>query len=89
VNDELNRMNRETVVAYFKLGYCSMGREANHSPPTSSEIKNVWSYSTTPPPTFIAWYVVSPGTTLPLHHILLFHCLHGGTRNAVLSGNFG
>jgi hypothetical protein len=25
------------------------GREANHSPPSSAEVKNAWSYTSTPP----------------------------------------
>jgi hypothetical protein len=25
------------------------GREADHSPPSSAEVKNVWSYTSTPP----------------------------------------
>jgi hypothetical protein len=28
------------------------GREANHSPPSSTEVKNVWSCTFTPPNTF-------------------------------------
>jgi hypothetical protein len=29
------------------------GREADHSPPTSAEVKKMWSYTSTPPYTFI------------------------------------
>jgi hypothetical protein len=32
-------------------------REAGHSPPTSAEIKNKWSYTLTPY-VFMAWYLV-------------------------------
>jgi len=31
------------------------GREADHSTPSSAEIKNAWSYTSTPKYTFIAW----------------------------------
>jgi hypothetical protein len=41
------------------------GREADHSPPTSAEIKKTWIYTSTPPYVFMAWCVVSTGTTLP------------------------
>jgi hypothetical protein len=30
------------------------GREADHSPPTSSEVKRMWIYTSTPPCAFIA-----------------------------------
>jgi hypothetical protein len=33
------------------------GREADHSPPSSAEVKNAWSY-TSIPPVFMAWYLV-------------------------------
>jgi hypothetical protein len=31
------------------------GREADHSPPSSAEVKNVWGYTSTPKYAFIAW----------------------------------
>ena len=31
------------------------GREVHHSPPSSAEAKNVWSYTSTPTYTFMAW----------------------------------
>jgi hypothetical protein len=33
-------------------------READHSPPSSTEIKNVWSYTFTPEYAFMAWCLV-------------------------------
>jgi hypothetical protein len=33
------------------------GREVNHSPPFTSEVKNAWSYTYTPP-YFLAWYLI-------------------------------
>jgi hypothetical protein len=32
-------------------------READHSPPTSAEIKNAWSYIYTPKYAFMAWFI--------------------------------
>jgi hypothetical protein len=34
------------------------GREANHSPPSSTEVKNEWSYTSTPPYVFMGWCLV-------------------------------
>jgi hypothetical protein len=36
-------------------GDLSLVREADHSPPSSAEVKNVWSYTSTPQYTFTAW----------------------------------
>jgi hypothetical protein len=40
------------------LGVKRLGREADHSPPTSAEVKNAWSYTSTPQYVFMAWYLV-------------------------------
>jgi hypothetical protein len=34
------------------------GREADHLPPSSAEVKNVWSYTSTPQHVFMAWCLV-------------------------------
>jgi hypothetical protein len=34
------------------------GREADYSPPTSAEVKNAWSYTSTPQYVFMAWCLV-------------------------------
>jgi hypothetical protein len=34
------------------------GRETDHSPPSSDDIKNAWSYTSTPQYAFMAWYSV-------------------------------
>jgi hypothetical protein len=34
------------------------GRETDHSPPSSAEVKNTWSYTSTPPYVFMSWYLV-------------------------------
>jgi len=33
----------------LSLGVKRPGREADHSPPSSTEVKNAWSYTSTPP----------------------------------------
>jgi hypothetical protein len=38
----------------FSLGVKQPGREADHSPPSSAEIKNEWSYTSTPNTS--SWY---------------------------------
>jgi hypothetical protein len=40
------------------------GREADHSPPTSAEVKNAWSYTSIPQYVFIAWCLVKQWTRL-------------------------
>jgi hypothetical protein len=35
-------------------------READHSPPSSAEIKNEWSYTSTPQYVFMAWCLIKP-----------------------------
>jgi hypothetical protein len=34
------------------------GREADHSPPSSAEVRNAWSYTSTPQYVFKAWCLV-------------------------------
>jgi hypothetical protein len=43
------------------------GREADYSPPSSAEVKNAWSYTSTPSEVFMAWCYLSTGKTLPSH----------------------
>jgi hypothetical protein len=40
------------------------GRESVHSSPSSAEVKNAWSHTSTPQYTFIAWRLLSTGKTL-------------------------
>jgi hypothetical protein len=35
------------------------GREADHSPPSSAEVKNEWGYTITSPYVFMAWYLIN------------------------------
>jgi hypothetical protein len=34
------------------------GREADHSPPSSAEVRNAWSYTSSPQYVFMAWCLV-------------------------------
>jgi hypothetical protein len=40
------------------LSFLSFICETNHSPPSSVEVKNEWSYTSTPQYVFMAWYFV-------------------------------
>jgi hypothetical protein len=42
----------------FFLGVKRSGREADHSPPSSAEVKNAWSYTSFPHCIFMAWCLV-------------------------------
>jgi hypothetical protein len=35
------------------------GREANHTPPTSAQVKKTWTYTSTAPYVFMAWCLVN------------------------------
>jgi len=39
----------QRVPGAFSLGIKRPGREGNHSPPSSADVKNAWSYTSTPP----------------------------------------
>jgi hypothetical protein len=41
------------------------GGEADHSPPSSAEVKNVWSYTSTPQYVFMVWSLVKHRDILP------------------------
>jgi hypothetical protein len=41
-----------------------LGHEADHLPPSSSEIKNVWSYTSTPQYAFMAWCLIKQWMSL-------------------------
>jgi hypothetical protein len=48
----------QLVPGALSLGVKRPGREHDHSPPSSAEVKNAWSYTSTPQNAFIAWYSV-------------------------------
>jgi hypothetical protein len=63
----LNHEREDLVGDYFSVEYWGgglssgakiPGREANHSLPSSTEVKNTWSHTSTSPRVFMAWYVV-------------------------------
>jgi hypothetical protein len=54
----------------LSLGVKLPGREADHSPPSTAEIKNSWSYTTTPQHTFMLWSSVKTQGHL---YLLSFH----------------
>jgi hypothetical protein len=41
--------NIQWVSGALSLGVKRPGHEADHSPPSSAEVKNAWSYTSTPP----------------------------------------
>jgi hypothetical protein len=49
------------------------GGEIFHSPPSSSEVTNVWSYISTPPYVFMAWCLVRREDNSSLNYGLLNH----------------
>jgi hypothetical protein len=46
------------VPGALSLGVKWLGCEADHSPPSSTEVKNVWSYTSTPQYVFMVWCLV-------------------------------
>jgi hypothetical protein len=73
------------------------GREADYSPPSSPEVKNAWSYTSTPSYAFMAWYMIMymDDLTLPVSSILrifvvlwlseLFLCMDGDSRIGLIA----
>jgi hypothetical protein len=50
----------------LSLGAKRHGRETDHSPPSSAEVKNAWSYTSTPQYSVMEWCSVkAQGKTLP------------------------
>jgi hypothetical protein len=47
------------VPGALSLGVKLPGREADHSPPSSAEVKNAWSYTSTPQYVFMPWCLVN------------------------------
>jgi hypothetical protein len=46
------------VPGTLSLGVKRSGREADHSPLSSAEVNNAWSYTSTPQYVFMAWCLV-------------------------------
>jgi hypothetical protein len=56
------------------LGVKRVGREADHSPPSSSELKNAWSYIYTPQYAFMTWCLVKKHRDNFTFAVLYFKC---------------
>jgi hypothetical protein len=48
----------EWVTAALYVGLKRQGREANHPPPSSAEVKNKWSYTSIPQYVFRSWCLI-------------------------------
>jgi hypothetical protein len=48
----------QCVPGALSPGVKRLGREADHIPPSTAEVKNVWSYTSTRQYVFMAWYFV-------------------------------
>jgi hypothetical protein len=62
-------------------------READHSPPSSAEVKNAWSYTSTPQNVFMAWCLVKHRdnfTFLPLP----LHCVYCRNHAALVQRRY-
>jgi len=51
-------MMRHRLAETLSTGANRSGCEADHSPPSSTEVQNAWSYTSTPRYVFMAWYIV-------------------------------
>jgi hypothetical protein len=56
-SDELSVMPHHITSLIYLLTY-RPGREADRSPPSSTEVRNAWSYTSTPRYVFMAWCLV-------------------------------
>jgi hypothetical protein len=63
------------VPGALSLGVKRPGCEADHSPPSSAEVKNAWSYTSTPQYVFMAWCLVKhrDNFTFTFNFIWLWH----------------
>ena len=56
---ELMAKSKKMETTLIKRGYFPKvnrpGRQANHSPPSRTKVKNDWSYTSTPLHAFMAW----------------------------------
>jgi hypothetical protein len=68
---EMSRLMRSGALF---LGVKRQGRQADHSPPSSAEVENVWSCTSTPPYVFRAWCLIKHSDNLTF--TLTFHQIH-------------
>jgi hypothetical protein len=64
------------VQGALSLGVKRPRREADHLPPSSVEVKNAWSYTSTPQYVFMAWCLVKHRDNFTLY---LLHRFEGTT----------
>jgi hypothetical protein len=57
------------VPGALSLGVKRAGREADHLPPSSAEVKNAWIYTSTPQYAFMAWFSVKAQGHLYLYRV--------------------
>jgi hypothetical protein len=60
----------QRVCGSFSLGIIRPGCEADHSPPSSAEVKNAWSYTSTPPMRLMTWCSVKKRYFTLMEYIL-------------------
>jgi hypothetical protein len=60
------------VPGTLSLGVKRPECEADHSPATSAEVKNAWSYTSTPKYAFMAWFSVEAQGQKRLQSLVLF-----------------
>jgi hypothetical protein len=61
------------VPGTLSLGVKRLGREADHLRPSSVEVKNAWSYTSTPQYAFMVWCLVKQRDTFTFMSAVL-HC---------------
>jgi hypothetical protein len=72
------------VPGAFSLEVKRPGLEGDHSHPSSVEVKNAWSYTTTPPYIFMAWYFVKHRDNFTFNRQRCTHT-HAHTRTRALN----
>jgi hypothetical protein len=71
----------------FSLGLKQLGHEADHSPPSSDEVKNVWSYTSAPQYFFMVWYltfITHPLNSPSLAHSQVLNFLNGIKMHSIM-----
>jgi hypothetical protein len=58
----------------FSLGVKRPGRGADHSPPPNAEVKNAWSYTSTPQYVFMAWCLFKHRDNFTSYPTLIILC---------------
>jgi hypothetical protein len=59
------------VPGVLSLGLKRPGHEADHSPPSSAEVKNAWRYTSAPQYVFMAWCLVKHKNTFTFIIIII------------------